>query len=236
MWEAFEHAAHYELDNLTAIIDVNRLGQRGETMVGWDLDVYVERAHAFGWHAILIDGHDVDAIDRAYAEALATTRQPTVIGADDQGQGRAGGRGRERVPRQAARRPEEAIAELGGLRDSGSRWRSPSRVRHTGFEAGELELPRYEVGSEVATRKAYGDALAALGSARGDVVVLDGEVSNSTFAETFAKAHPTASSRCTSPSSRWSPPRSGCRRSAGPFASTFAAFTSRAYDFVRMAA
>ena len=69
MWEAFEHAAHYELDNLTAILDVNRLGQRGETMLGWDLDVYAERARAFGWHAIEVDGHDVEAIDRAYAEA-----------------------------------------------------------------------------------------------------------------------------------------------------------------------
>src|SRR2546429_3871198 len=68
-WEAFEHAAHYELDNLTAIIDVNRLGQRGETMVGWDLDVYRDRALAFGWHAIEIDGHDVEQIDHAYTEA-----------------------------------------------------------------------------------------------------------------------------------------------------------------------
>jgi transketolase len=73
MWEAFEHAAFYGLDNLTAIVDVNRLGQRGETMVGWNLDVYAERARAFGWHAIEIDGHDVEAIDRAYAEAVATT-------------------------------------------------------------------------------------------------------------------------------------------------------------------
>ena len=75
MWEAFEHAAHYELDNLTAIIDVNRLGQRGETMVGWDLDTYVARAEAFGWNAIAIDGHDLDAIDDAFATAVATTGQ-----------------------------------------------------------------------------------------------------------------------------------------------------------------
>ena len=67
MWEAFEHAAHFGLDNLTAIIDVNRLGQRGETMVGVDLDTYVARAEAFGWNAIEIDGHDLDAIDAAYS-------------------------------------------------------------------------------------------------------------------------------------------------------------------------
>src|SRR2546423_1080546 len=77
VWEAFEHAAHYELDNLTAIFDVNRLGQRGETMVGWDLDVYRDRAHAFGWETIEIDGHDVEAIERAYTEAAGTTREPT---------------------------------------------------------------------------------------------------------------------------------------------------------------
>ena len=79
MWEAFEHAAHFELDNLTAIVDVNRLGQRGETMVGWDLEVHAARARAFGWHAVVVDGHDVEAIDRAYAEALATSGRPTVV-------------------------------------------------------------------------------------------------------------------------------------------------------------
>src|SRR5438128_12020499 len=79
VWEAFEHAAHYELDNLTAILDVNRLGQRGETMVGWDLDTYRDRAHAFGWETIEIDGHDVEAIDRAYTEAASTSGKPTVV-------------------------------------------------------------------------------------------------------------------------------------------------------------
>ena len=79
MWEAFEHAAFNQLDNLTAIIDVNRLGQTRETMVGWDLDRYAQRARAFGWNAIEIDGHDVDAIDAAYTEAEATTGRPTVI-------------------------------------------------------------------------------------------------------------------------------------------------------------
>src|SRR3712207_4255935 len=79
MWEAFEHASWYELDNLTLIVDVNRLGQRGETMVGWDTGKHAARARAFGWHAIEIDGHDLEAIDRAYAEAVATTGRPTVI-------------------------------------------------------------------------------------------------------------------------------------------------------------
>src|SRR3954449_2576956 len=79
MWEAFEHAAYADLDNLTAILDINRLGQRGETMHGWDLASYTRRAEAYGWAAIEIDGHDVEAIDRAYEEALSTTGRPTVI-------------------------------------------------------------------------------------------------------------------------------------------------------------
>src|SRR5256884_1866080 len=79
MWEAFEHAAFFELDNLTAIIDVNRLGQRGETMHGWDLDSYANRAKAYGWHPIEIDGHDVEAVDRAYTEAPAASGQPTGV-------------------------------------------------------------------------------------------------------------------------------------------------------------
>src|SRR5206468_2541200 len=82
MWEAFEHAWHEKLDNLIAVIDVNRLGQRGETMHGWDLDSYAQRAEAFGWHAIEIDGHDVEAIDAAYAEAVETTGVPTVVVAE----------------------------------------------------------------------------------------------------------------------------------------------------------
>src|SRR5207247_4966342 len=79
MWEAYEHASHYELDNLTAIIDVNRLGQRGETMIGWNTGVYVERARAFGWNAIAIDGHDVEQIDRAYREAAGVSGRLGVV-------------------------------------------------------------------------------------------------------------------------------------------------------------
>src|SRR6266568_4501411 len=79
IWEAFQHASHYELDHLTAIIDVNRLGQRGETMIGWNTGVYVERARAFGWNALEIDGHDVEEIDRAYKQAAETKSRPTVI-------------------------------------------------------------------------------------------------------------------------------------------------------------
>ncbi len=238
MWEAFEHAAHYELDNLTAILDVNRLGQRGETMVGWNLDTYVERARSFGWHAIAIEGHDVDEIDRAYEEAVATAGKPTVVVART-----VKGKGVKVVENENGWHgkplddPDAAIAELGGLRDLRIEVAKPEPGEPHRFETGALDLPQYEVGSEVATRKAYGDALVALGAARGDVVVLDGEVSNSTFAESFAKAHPERFFEMYIAEQQMVAAAVGLQTVGWrPFASTFAAFLTRAYDFVRMAA
>jgi transketolase len=238
VWEAFEHAAHYELDNITAIIDVNRLGQRGETMVGWDLDVYRDRAHAFGWETIEIDGHDVEAIDRAYTEAASTTAKPTVVIART-----IKGKGVKAVENQggwhgkALDDPDAAIEELGGRRNIHVDVAKPDRAEAHTFPSGDLELPRYELGDEVATRKAYGEALAALGSARGDVVALDGEVSNSTFAEIFAKAHPDRYFEMYIAEQQMLAAAVGLQaRGWNAFASTFAAFLSRAYDFIRMAA
>jgi transketolase len=238
IWEAFEHAAHYELDNLTAIIDVNRLGQRGETMTGWDLDVYADRARAFGWHAIAIDGHDVDAIDRAYAEALATPGKPTVVLARTmKGRGVQAVEDRNGFHGKPLDDPDAAIAELGGPRSIGVEVAKPEPYTTPEKANGALELPRYEPGAEVATRKAYGDALAALGSARGDVVVLDGEVSNSTFAETFESEHPERFFEMYIAEQQLVAAAVGMQTVGWtPFCSTFAAFFSRAYDFVRMAA
>ncbi len=238
MWEAFEHAAHYELDNLTAVLDVNRLGQRGETMVGWNVDVYVERAEAFGWHAIAVDGHDVEEIDRAYAEAVATTGKPTVVVARTvKGRGVAAVEDQNGYHGKPLDDPEAAIAELGGLRDLRIDVATPEEGEPHRFPTGKLELPRYEVGSEVATRKAYGEALAALGSARGNVVALDGEVSNSTFAELFAKAHPERYFEMFIAEQQMVAAAVGLQAVGWrPFASTFAAFLTRAYDFIRMAA
>jgi transketolase len=238
VWEAFEHAAHYGLDNLTAILDVNRLGQRGETMAGWDLDVYVERARAFGWHAIAIDGHDVEEIDRAFAEAVATKERPSVVIARTvKGRGVVAVEDVNGFHGKALDDPEAAIAELGGLRSIRIDVAKPDPGEPHRFPSGPLELPRYELGSEVATRKAYGDALAALGSARGDVVALDGEVSNSTFAEIFAKAHPERYFEMYIAEQQMIAAAVGLQAVGWrPFASTFAAFLTRAYDFVRMGA
>ena len=238
IWEALEHGSHYELDNLTAILDVNRLGQRGETMVGWDLDVYVERARSFGWHAIAIDGHDVEEVDRAYAEAIATTGRPTVIVARTiKGKGVAAVADKNGFHGKPLEDPEHAIEELGGIRDLHVDVAKPEAGKAHGFESGELELPRYEVGDEVATRKAYGDALAALGAARGDIVALDGEVGNSTYSEIFGKAYPERYFEMFIAEQGMLAAAVGLQaRGWKPFASTFAAFLSRAYDFVRMAA
>ncbi len=238
MWEAFEHAAHFELDNLTAIIDVNRLGQRGETMVGWDLDVYVARARAFGWHTVTVDGHDVEAIDRAYAEAVTTLGKPTVVVARTlKGRGVSEVEDRNGFHGKPLDDPDAAIAELGGLRDIRIRVAKPDARAASKAASRPLELPRYEVGAEVATRKAYGDALAALGSARPDVVVLDGEVSNSTFAEVFAKAHPERYFEMYIAEQQMVAAAVGLQAVGWrPFVSTFAAFLSRAHDFIRMAA
>ena len=238
MWEAFEHAAHYELDNLTAIIDVNRLGQRGETMVGWDLDTYVARAEAFGWNAIALDGHDLDAIDAALGQAVATTGKPTVLVARTlKGKGVAAVENKNGFHGKALDDPDAAIAELGGRTDVRIEVAKPETPAPERPAAGKLELPRYELGTTVATRAAYGDALAALGAARPDVVALDGEVSNSTFAETFAKAHPERYFEMYIAEQQLVAAAVGLQAVGWrPFASTFAAFFSRAYDFVRMAA
>jgi transketolase len=239
MWEAFEHAWHEQLDNLVAILDVNRLGQRGETMHGWDLDSYAKRAQAFGWHAIEIDGHDVEAIDAAYAEALETTGQPTVIVAKTiKGKGVKAVEDKGGFHGKALDDPDAAIEELGGIRNIVVDVAKPDfdGEPHR-FEHGALELPTYEMGDEVATRKAYGDALRALGDGRGDVVALDGEVSNSTYAEIFRDAHPDRYFEMYIAEQQMVAAAVGIQvRGWKPFASTFAAFLTRAYDFVRMAA
>ena len=238
MWEAFEHASHFELDNLTAIIDVNRLGQRGETMVGWNLDRYVARAEAFGWNAIEVDGHDVEAIDEAFSQAVGTTGKPTVVVArTKKGKGVAAVEDQNGFHGKPLDDPDAAIAELGGLRDIHVEVAKPGATPARAGASAKLELPRYEIGAEVATRKAYGDALTALGSARPDVVVLDGEVSNSTFAETFAKAHAERYFEMYIAEQQMVAAAVGLQAVGWrPFASTFAAFLSRAYDFTRMAA
>ncbi len=239
MWEAFEAAAHNGLDNLVAIIDVNRWGQTGETMHGWDLDAYRKRAEAFGWKAIEIDGHDVAAIDRAFARAIETTNQPTVIIARTQkGHGvkavsNLPGKHGKPLDDEAA-----AIAELGGIRNIHVDVPKPeiTGTPHE-FPTQALKLPMYDLGTKEATRKAFGDALVAVGEARGEVVAIDAEVGNSTYTEQFGKDLPDRFFQMYIAEQQMIATAVGLQvRGWKPFAVTFAAFLARAYDFVRMAA
>jgi transketolase len=239
IWEAFEHASHERLDNLTAIVDVNRLGQTGETMHGWDLDAYARRARGFGWHAIEVDGHDVEEIDAALTLATRAEGRPSVVLARTL-KGR-GVREVQDLPDKHGKPltdPERAIEELGGTRDLWVEVARPEGAPEPHrFETPGGERPRFEIGDEVATRKAYGEALRWLGDTRGDVVGLDGEVSNSTYSELFRHAHPERYFEMYIAEQQMIAAAVGMqRRGWKPFASTFAAFLTRAYDFVRMAA
>ena len=240
MWEAAEHAAFWELDNLTAIIDVNRLGQRGETMYGWNTGAYAARLQAFGWHTIEIDGHDVDAINTAYQQAVATQGRPTaIIARTMKGRGVSAVQDKEGFHGRPLDDAVAAITELGGATGATVTVQTPANsVQPNVFSVNPSgSLPSYEVGSRMATRRAYGDALAAVGARRGDVVALDGEVSNSTYADVFARAHPDRFFECYIAEQQAIATAVGMQvRGWTPYVSTFAAFLTRAYDFIRMAA
>jgi transketolase len=241
VWEAFDKAGHYQLANLTAILDINRLGQRGETEFGWNLDAYRRRVEAFGCFPIVIDGHDVTAVDRAYGQALSATGKPTVIIAKTiKGKGfseienKDGWHGKTLPPDMA----ERAIKELGGIRHLKVKTAKPEATPRSPKRAEAdpvVVLPVYTKEDKVATRKAYGDALLALGAIP-EVVATDGEVSNSTHADEFAKAHPERFFEMWIAEQQMVATAVGLSvRGYKPFASTFAAFFSRAYDFIRMA-
>ena len=254
IWEALDKASYYRLSNLIAIADINRLGQRGETDLGWNLDAYARRAGAFGARVLVIDGHDLDAIDSALTAAAdgTTGDQPTVILAKTiKGSGFSevenspDWHGRPFPPDMA----ERAIAELGGVRslvlrgpgpepaEPGPALKHPSTLpqQPSPAQAPSGERPVYKVGEKVATRRAYGDMLTALGARDTKVVALDGEVSNSTYAIEFARAYPDRYFEMFIAEQQMVAAATGLAvRGYKPFASTFAAFFTRAYDFIRM--
>jgi transketolase len=237
MWEAFDKAAYYRLANLTAIVDVNRLGQRGPTELGWDLDAYARRIEGFGCRAIPIDGHDLGEIEKAFAQAADADRPTVILARTRKGRGfseiedREGWHGRP-LPAEMA---ERAVVELGGERHITVRGPRPAGGSPRTRPSAEVILPRYAMGAKVATRKAFGESLAAVG-ARSNVVALDGEVDNSTHAEEFAKAYPERYFEMFIAEQQLVAAAVGLSvRGYVPFAATFAAFFTRAYDFVRMA-
>src|SRR5579875_155906 len=240
-YEALQIGSHYQLNNIIAILEMNRLGQRGPTMLQWHGEVYAERVRAFGWHAVLVDGHDVEAIHRAYSEAESADRPTMIIAKTLKGAGvsfladKEGWHGRALSAADA----EKALAELGNPKGD-------IRVQVQGHRAGEpahlgdpkpFQPPHYELGSLVATREAYGDALKALGAAKPTVVALDGEVGNSTFSEKFMKEYPDRFFEVYIAEQQLVSAAVGLQvMKKVPFASTFAAFFTRAYDQIRMAA
>ncbi|WP_242393645.1 transketolase [Anaeromyxobacter oryzisoli] len=240
VYEAFELGSHYGLRTIVGILDMNRLGQRGPTMLQWDGEAYAARARAFGWRALVVDGHDRPAIDRAYTEAEGSDRPVLIVARTRKGAGvsfvedREGWHGKALSPDEAAR----ALAELGD--PPGDLVVSPVAPRPSpplrAPRRGPFEPPRYELGAQVATRAAFGDALRALGAARDDVVALDGEVGNSTYTDRFAKAHPERFFEMYIAEQQMVSAAVGMQvLGLVPFAATFGAFFTRAHDQVRMA-
>src|SRR5438128_5231692 len=238
IWEGLDHAGHEGLSNFTAIFDINRLGQRGPTELEWNVDGYAARVRAFGCDAIVIDGHDLAAIDDAIGRARQAERPTVIVAKTIKGKGvsfiedKEGWHGKALDPDQA----KQALAELGAVAS-----RTFATLKPDPWTPAPLppaKAPVFATYTEpLATRKAYGEAIAALGAARADVVVLDAEVSNSTHAEDFKKTAPDRFFEMYIAEQQMIAAAVGMQvLGLTPFASTFAAFMSRAYDFIRMAA
>jgi len=251
VWEAAEAAAFQKLDSICGITDVNRLGQSRPTMYQHDLDAYARKYRAFGWHTIEIDGHDMGAILDAFAEARQTTGGPTMILArtlkgkgisfveDKNGwhgkafkQGEEEERALKELEAQYVDAPADTIARLVAAIP-----RPEGPADEPAVARASLPAPEYKLGESVATREAYGTALARLGQADPRVVALDADVGNSTFSERFEKVLPERFFEIYIAEQVMVGAAMGlAARGAIPFPSTFACFLSRAYDFIRMAA
>ncbi len=236
VWEAMANASHHGVDNLIGICDMNRLGQRGPTMLGWDGGAYAARARSFGWEALEVDGHDVVAIDEAYRAAVGAGGPTLIVARTRKGHGVSfledaeGWHGKALSHDEA----ERAVAELGGERSvtvtppAPAPWSPPSAAPVV------VDLPSY--GEGIATRKAFGEALAAMATRR-DVIVLDGEVSNSTYTEDFQAAAPDRFVELYIAEQCMLGVAVGMQALGKTvYAATFGAFLTRAYDFIRMAA
>lgn len=244
VWEAAEIARHEALDNLCAIVDVNRFGQSDPTLLQHDMEAYRSRWTGFGWHAIVVDGHDPGALLAAFDTAAATAGRPTVLLARTiKGKGVSRMEDRPDWHGKALKKGDElqqAIDELSVHLQSGSA--RPSIRRPTGaaetVPAGQpMAPPPYRATDSVATREAFGAALVALGEAHPAVVALDADVKNSTFTEAFGKRYPERFFENFIAEQNMVGAAVGlaaCGRI--PFAATFAAFLTRAHDFIRMAA
>jgi transketolase len=246
VWEAAEAAAHDKIDSLCAITDVNALGQSGPTQWQHDMDAYATRWRAFGWQALVVDGHDVTAILDAFDEARRTKGRPTMILARTLkgkgisiAEGKNGWHGKafktgveldsviKELESQMVSEEEPATPPSGPRSRKGASAPAPQKA--------SVGTPAYKSGDTVATREAYGTAIAKLG-ADPRVVALDGDVKNSTFSEKFEEVHRDRFFENFIAEQIMIGSSMGlASRGAIPFPSTFAAFLTRAYDFIRMA-
>lgn len=244
VWEAAEISRQYGLDNLCAIVDVNRLGQSDPTMLQHDMDAYRSRWAGFGWHAIVVDGHDFGAILKAFDEAARTKGRPTVLLAKTyKGKGisfienKSDWHGK---PLKKGDETQKALDELTKqLSPNGTapHITTPSLATTPPHTIGTMPLAPYKIGESVATREAFGLALEALGSANPLVVALDADVKNSTYTDKFGKKFSNRFFESFIAEQNMVGAAAGLAACGKvPFAATFACFLSRAYDFIRMAA
>ena len=241
VWEAAAFASFNGLSNLCAIVDVNRLGQSGPTMHQHEMRVYEERFRAFGFDTVAVDGHDVAALRGALARARAVGARPqAVIARTLKGKGvsflenKDGWHGK---PVKKGEELQKAIAELG---ETEIAWPVEARryAAKAAARAGTIALtPAYTKGQDVATREAYGAALAKLAKASRNVVAIDGDTKNSTFSEKLKDAAPEQFAEGYIAEQNMIGAALGMSSEGKiPFASTFACFLTRAFDFIRMAA
>lgn len=241
VWEAIQIAAYYKLDNLVGILDVNRLGQRGQTMYGHDIKAYADRVSAFGWKTILINGHAFVEINKAYKEAQKVEGKPVMIIAKTiKGKGVSFLENKDGWHGKALSEDEldQALSEIGDV-DTSLRGKlpQPEKVRIQKFKVKALSRRiNYQKDKPVTTRKAYGNALVRLYPKFPEMVVLDAEVSNSTYSEIFQKTYPDKFFEMFIAEQNMVGVSLGmARRGKIPFISTFAAFFTRAFDQIRMA-
>ena len=245
VWESAQVAVADRLGSLCAIVDVNGLGQSRPTQLDHDMEAHAARWRGFGWNTIVIDGHDVQAILDALAQAKETKGRPTVIVAKTvKGQGVSFIAGKPGWHGKALKKGEELDKALDELKsqllpeeEPAPGPQAPAHVSRPAPTRGSLGPLPYKLGDSIATREAYGSAIARLGASDERIVALDADVGNSTFSEKFEKQFPARFYENYIAEQAMIGSAMGlAARGAIPFPSTFAAFLTRAYDFIRMAA
>lgn len=238
-WEALQVAAHYKLGNLIAILDVNRLGQRGETMYGHDVSAYVNRISAFGWKTIEVDGHSIDEITDAYNNIISSKNVPSMIIAKTiKGKGVSFLEDQDGWHGKCLKKEDlkKAVDELGEIDDSIiGIVKKPENLKPKTVLPRNVKNSIYQMGQPIATRKAYGNALTRIFPKFPKIAVLDAEVSNSTYSGIFKDAFPKRFFEMYIAEQNMVGTALGLsQRGKIPFVSTFAAFFSRAFDQIRM--